>query len=139
MPCSVPERRSKRLEKIIICRIWSFKMDLISKMLDILYPRTDSCLYCGEGYYSSEIYGLCESCLQKIDYIERCCFRCGRNLAGNEEDLCPECRNKDYYFESARSIAVYSGLFRQLILNLKYEHFLELTAPLSELLYNYFR
>jgi len=114
-------------------------MKFFSQLLDLFYPPPERCLYCGAPYFSTEIYGLCGDCIEKITFIDRYCPVCGRALNNSEDELCGECKEFQYYFDFARSTAIYTGLLREIILQLKYDHYLELQEPLIELLYLYFK
>ncbi len=114
-------------------------MGLLSSLLNMVYPKPKVCLYCGATYLSSEVYGLCGNCLGQISFIDTNCQQCGRGIINNEKELCKECQTSIYYFDNARSIGIYKGLLRDIILQLKYDHYLDLKEPLIELLYIYFK
>ncbi len=114
-------------------------MSFFSRLLDLIYPPAEGCLFCGAPYFSTEIYGLCRDCIKKIVFIDSYCPGCGRAMDDSGDDLCRECKITQYYFDFARSTAIYTGLLRELIFQLKYDHFLELQQPLCELLHIYFK
>lgn len=124
-------------------------------LLDLFYPPLNHCYNCGKSIIFSEIAGLCPSCLEEIQFISACCLRCGRALPDKRKQIwkdeetagelagvkkrCNACQDKALFYDMARSIAVYDGLIRELILKYKYFHRLKLKEPLSQLLVIYFK
>lgn len=102
-------------------------------MLDILFPKV--CPTCSKSLLNNE--KLCQSCLSDIRYINdwAFCTKCGVPFGyfnnqdkadaslepENSEHLCGKCIDDTYCFEKARSIAVYDGSIRDLIISFKYE------------------
>ena len=108
-------------------------MGLLAKVFDILYPEKNICLNCGRKYLFSELRNICDYCLTYIEFTECYCVRCGRETNEGEE-ICNFCRENTSAFDMARSVGVYDGLLKNLILKLKYEGCQELSEPLVELL-----
>ncbi|MFW5976500.1 MAG: ComF family protein [Bacillota bacterium] len=120
-------------------------MNIFKYILDLIYPEQKHCLYCNNILIGEEIEGICFKCLQKIEFIEQYCNICGRNLkySGCNNDfsgvlVCQECKNTEYYFDKARSISLYSGIMRDIIINFKYEGIREYADTLGKLLYYYY-
>lgn len=113
-------------------------MNLWGKILNLVYPDNNICLECNDTYLCSEIKGICDSCLQKIRLTDNYCQICGRelNVSGEEINLCSYCQKYPNHFEIARSVGVYDGLLKELLLKFKYDHFTELKRPLAHLLYS---
>jgi competence protein ComFC len=112
-------------------------MGIWHRLLEIIYPERPHCLYCNSPLFFPEVTGLCSQCLSRIEFIRSYCPCCGRESSTGGQ-LCSICRGRSYYFKQARSVAVYNGVMRDLILRFKYEHNLRLQQPLSDLLYLYF-
>ncbi len=112
-------------------------MNILSKILRVIYPDQNICLQCGDNYLYSEIKGICDSCLEDIELLENYCPICGRELykVASEGDLCSHCQNESYIFEAARSMGTYNGLLKKLLLEFKYNDITELKRPLVHLMY----
>lgn len=119
-------------------------------MLDILFPRV--CPSCGKSIHKEN--KLCEACLQDIKLIEdwRACAKCGipfgyfdsrgENMSEPGQDspgnLCGKCVNDSYTFDKARSLAIYDGSIRELIISFKYQSKLGYAEVLLDLLRTHF-
>ena len=116
-------------------------MGLWEKILNLLYPNTNMCLHCNDTYLFSEIKGICDSCLKKIKLTDNYCQICGRELndSGEEANMCTYCQKHSNYFEMARSVGIYDGLLKELLLKFKYDHLTELKRPLAHLMYITFK
>ena len=115
-------------------------------MLDILFPNV--CLSCGKASLKNE--KLCKSCLNDIRFLNNWAFcdTCGvpfgyfENLgkdnsaleSDNINHLCSKCIEGSYSFKKARSIAIYEGGIRDLIISFKYEGKLSFGELLLEIL-----
>ncbi len=113
-------------------------MNIFDYLLDLVYPHKNRCLHCGKTIDYDEVGGLCYDCLKKINFISKYCSICGREYAGGNTDICQECRRHKPFFEQARAVALYEGLFRELILKFKYDGQKELLRPFGGLMYLYF-
>ena len=114
-------------------------MNLLNFLLDLIYPPQPVCLYCGQRLSFPEIKGLCSDCLAGIEFISNYCDVCGKKLILEDKEVCKNCQQQTYYFDRARSVAIYDGIFRELIMEFKYEGRKELSKVLVELLYLYFK
>lgn len=102
-------------------------------ILDIIYPDSNICLNCGKVYLFSEISYLCDFCLSQLKLSEHYCSICGRELE-SDKVLCSFCQEYSFRFDIARSVGIYDGLLKKLLLRFKYEHSLKITYPLVKLL-----
>ena len=102
--------------------------DLWSGVLDLIYPP--HCLVCkgpGNDY-------LCAECVEKIDIIQPpCCRKCGVPCDPTVY-ICAECREREYYFEFARSVGIYENELRDAIHALKFACQELMARPLGELM-----
>ncbi len=112
-------------------------MDILAKILDLIYPHKERCLNCGNIINSSEVSGLCRSCLQEIEFVENFCSLCGRVIPEGEDELCFFCQQREPHYNWARSVALYSGVMRDLIIKYKYGNQPDLKKPFSELMILY--
>jgi len=102
-------------------------------MLDILFPKV--CPSCKKTSLKNE--KLCKTCLSDIRFVNNwnLCGKCGVPFGyfdSNNKDnsmfesdsaghLCGKCIQNSYCFDKARSIAIYEGSIRDLIIGFKYE------------------
>ena len=102
-------------------------------MLDILFPKV--CPSCRTAALRNE--NLCSLCLSDIRFVNdwSFCRKCGipfgyfspedrENLEWDNESsdhLCGKCLEGKFCFEKARSIAIYEGKIRDMIISFKYE------------------
>ena len=102
-------------------------------MLDILFPKV--CPSCRTAALKNE--NLCGLCFSEIRFIDNwsLCRKCGVPFGFFSHDdtedsqwaeqsggrLCGKCVQDKYYFEKARSIAIYEGKIRDMIISFKYE------------------
>ncbi len=116
-------------------------------MLDILFPQI--CASCKTAAPDSE--NLCSQCFSDIRFINNWsfCQQCGVPFgffnSGDEEDgidfaqdsgghLCGRCVEGKFCFEKARSIAIYDGKLRDMIIGFKYEGKLSIGDVLVDIL-----
>jgi ComF family protein len=94
-------------------------------ILDLVYPPF--CLSCRRaGHY------LCAECIEKIQFIEYpFCRVCG---APCEAARCVACKEREFAFESARSVAIFEGVLRDAIHAMKYDFHAAVAEPLGELM-----
>lgn len=85
-------------------------------LLDLLFPGR--CPFCG-----SISDGICEKCREKIPYIEHpFCYRCGRPLRQEDEELCDDCQKHKHYFRQGRALYPYENRVRESIYAVKYQN-----------------
>jgi predicted amidophosphoribosyltransferase len=115
-------------------------------MLDILFPKV--CPSCGTTALKTE--NLCSLCFSDVRFINNWsfCRKCGVpfgffNSEGEDdfdwaeesgEHLCGKCVRGKFCFEKARSIAVYDGKIRDMIISFKYEGKLSIADTLVDIL-----
>lgn len=102
-------------------------------ILDLIYPVNNICLNCSSTYLFSEIIYLCDLCLSRLKLSEHYCSICGREL-DSDKKICSFCQEISFRFDLARSVGIYDGLLKSLLLKFKYEHSLIITNPLVKLL-----
>ena len=118
--------------------------------MDILFPQT--CHSCHKPNPNNN--NICGSCCDDIKYLAKwsICRKCGvpfgffNNEADqysgsetqNEESLCAKCIKDFYCFYKARSIAIYKGNIRDLLISFKYEGKLNRSNSLLEILISNF-
>ncbi|OOZ49008.1 hypothetical protein BOW39_07905 [Solemya velum gill symbiont] len=93
------------------------------------------CLVCGEA--PKTVPGLCNSCDQKIQRIERPCYQCGEPMHFNPSShKCGHCQSSPPAFDHSVSPLLYSDPLRQLHLNFKFHQDLAAGNLLANLLYD---
>lgn len=102
---------------------------------ELLFPRVLLCPVCGRE--ESRRKSLGDHCLRQISFImPPVCGKCGRPNRGvtANERYCRQCREIPYYFARAGAVALYEGLLRECLADLKYRFRPELGAALGVLL-----
>jgi ComF family protein len=108
---------------------------LANEWVNLFFPPRNFCPVCGQEERLRN--GLGKNCLARISLIQPpVCRKCGRpqRLAAAENDLCGQCATAAYYFSSARAVALYEGLLREILAELKYRFRPDLGAVLGILL-----
>jgi len=102
------------------------------RVLSLIYPY--QCLICHRALPLSYHYPLCFSCEEEIIFLERetLCEICGRPLASG---LCNECKQEKNSFDLLRSVAIYEGIWREIIHHYKYHGKFYLSTFLSQKLF----
>jgi ComF family protein len=92
---------------------------LFSFALELVFPRT--CVLCGKDFMDEpgKSYPLCKSCEERIVPLEgpRCPI-CGKPLI-SEQGVCMRCREREFGFDSAYPLWMYSGDVKNLIIAYK--------------------
>ena len=100
--------------------------DIAHGIADLIYPP--KCVACGD----IQARHLCEACLSKIAYIEPpVCRRCGLPLDG---PTCREAMCGRFAFHNARAVAIYDGVVREAIHQLKYSGLTVVAQELRDLM-----
>ncbi|MDR3125104.1 MAG: ComF family protein [Endomicrobium sp.] len=92
------------------------------KTINLLYPVT--CSLCGKDLTAISKYKICDECKKSFNKIRNdICQKCGINL-GDGGNLCCTCRKnlQIYGFDKLRSVYLYKGNLRKLILKFKYSN-----------------
>lgn len=114
-------------------------MNIIKNIFDFILPR--ECVVCFSHLRDSKRDFICNDCLNKIEAVQYpYCKVCGRPFISKEtleyspEHLCFKCREKRFYFNSARAAGVYSGILKELIHIYKFQKKRALGKLLSEIM-----
>lgn len=92
--------------------------DFFSRIFDAVYPKDIKCINCGSELFKPSSYSLCSECLLKLEFIDKCCQRCGAKTLSDTED-CKECHDKKFHYLTARAPIIYNSVARNLVLRLK--------------------
>lgn len=119
-------------------------------MLEILFPKL--CSSCADPVSKSQ--NICSDCSDDIKCIQdwSYCSKCGvpfgfyssdnenysPDIDHSNRNLCSKCLKDFYSFNRARSIAIYEGKVRDLIISFKYEGKLNRVNSLLEILFSNF-
>ncbi len=118
----------------------NLSLTLLMRGLDLILPSI--CMACGKPSYERS---LCTVCIQSISFIKPpFCFQCGTPLSSSpleKKILCGKCFNQKSFIRKSRSLALYEGLWKEMLhlykfnkqillakefANLSSEHFLDL-------------
>lgn len=108
-------------------------------ILDLIFPQI--CPSCTSPSIENLI---CDACLSSIRLIigRKICTRCGfplglKSATGDfhyDEHLCGDCLTGRYYFDRARSVALYEGWLREILHRFKYDGKVRLGRVLARIL-----
>lgn len=92
-------------------------MNLIKKILELLYPHT--CCFCGKAH----VEGICEECREEIvDIQEPRCKACGKPILSEEKEYCADCERQPIYYEQGKNLWVHKGKVSRSIYQFKYHN-----------------
>jgi len=107
---------------------------LWSELLNLVFPPSPGCPFCGRAGENGEI---CSFCRQEITDFQRQpnCNRCGRAQTGKKLSFssgkilapldklfnCADCLNREKTFEMARAIGTYEGCLKETIHKFKFK------------------
>lgn len=109
-------------------------MKLLDKLLNFLYPKHYTCIFCGEEINND--VDICEHCLQSLPYMTgNLCLRCGQTIH-DESEYCDNCKNarSPWYFDLCRSVFAYTYPVTRVIRSVKFDNAKYMFPTLSKLL-----
>lgn len=97
-------------------REWE-RLFMIKKLiLDLLYPPV--CMVCRKLLRGDT--GLCPKCLEQLQWIESPrCMCCGKPLADDRQEYCPDCRKRSRAFDAGIGVFSYRSSIQRAVLDLK--------------------
>jgi competence protein ComFC len=119
---------------------WKWLDGLRAGLVELFFSPGALCPVCFQE--KSLRSGLGENCLNQIMRISPpLCAKCGRplRLRSVNRRFCEQCDNVQFYFGTARAVALYDGALRQYLTELKYRYRPELGEALGELLVDWVR
>lgn len=109
---------------------------LISKFLDLLYPRR--CPICDDIILPKGKL-VCDTCFSVLKVLkEPLCFKCGKRLLSYDNSLCASCSKTSHYFDKAYSLWEYDDIAKKSISRFKYKGRREYAEFYADELYNHF-
>lgn len=88
-------------------------------MLEAVFP--DKCVICHDILKKRGTGALCSACRRQLHPIaEPRCKRCSKSLEISEEELCGDCRGKDFYVKKGMALYSYDRMMQTAIANFKY-------------------
>lgn len=107
-------------------------------VLNLIFPSHISCAACDLDLDLDKVhrYGLCESCLEDIGWIKGpTCKTCGGPLIQETEvGVCYNCQKSVSHLENCEACFDYSGIGKDLIMDLKYKRHTYLGEILAEMM-----
>ena len=104
----------------------NYSSKVLGFFLDLVYPP--KCFKCGFSLIGLESSSICSSCVKKISLIKPpFCETCGKPFYFQYDPpseggyRCGTCRTEKHYFDKARSLGKYEGVFRQALISYKYK------------------
>jgi competence protein ComFC len=98
--------------------------------IDILFPSF--CINCNRTISYKDAC-LCVDCFQKIEFLENKCDICSGDILDNK---CIICSDRKIFFDRNISLAGYTGIFREIIHNYKFNKRKRLYKHISKLVFN---
>ena len=120
---------------INIDRVKWLQKQICDGFTELIFPARELCPVCQQEI--SDGQGIGKNCFQKIALVAPpICIQCGRpqRLEARLDKLCKQCHETRYYFSEARAVAVYEGILREILAELKYRYRPELGEVLGKLL-----
>ena len=105
---------------------------LVRALGDLVFPPV--CLHCGALCEESPLRHLCSLCSRLITRVhEPHCLTCGHPFLGEVEGerICPHCVGLHPAFREGRTVTLFQGPVRALIIELKYHHGLHVAGDLE--------
>ena len=89
----------------------------------IFFPSNIKCLCCGRDLPEKREIEFCDKCKSKLPYLsdKYICKVCGIDIPGMGS-VCLQCKTNKRRFKENRSVFVYDGFIRKLILDFKFEN-----------------
>ncbi len=97
-------------------------MSLKEKILNLLYPKHYTCLFCHAEI--DEALDICDTCQKTLPYIKgKVCLRCGQ-VVHDESEYCDNCKRSTdpWKFDLCRSVFVYTYPITKMIRSIKYDN-----------------
>lgn len=97
--------------------IWKDSAEIL---LDLFYPPR--CPICDSILEKEENY-CCRTCFQNLPWVGReYCMKCGKPVAGDTQEFCPDCLKYKHYYDQGTAPFVYTGQLRHSIYRMKHEN-----------------
>lgn len=88
-------------------------------MLEAVFP--DKCVICHDILKKRGTGALCRACRRQLHPVaEPRCKRCSKSLEISEEELCGDCRGKNFYVKKGMALYSYDRMMQTAIANFKY-------------------
>lgn len=105
---------------------------------EALFPEGLTCDVCGAELPQKGRLSLCATCFEHFPFVgEQICLLCG-TPERTEADYCVRCMNCEFAFQKNRSVAVYEGEAKEMVLGLKYARKLYLVDTMTALMSDVF-
>lgn len=98
-------------------------------LLNLLYPKHITCIFCDEELNEHAHNDTCTECLASLPFLTDCCLRCGGKLGENNESICLNCKMNNFDFDLARSVFNYEDKIISAIHKYKYSNHRYLFEP----------
>ena len=107
-------------------------------LLNIIYPKHITCVFCDEELDSNSNNDTCVQCLSELPFLTtNTCERCGGIVSENNENICLNCKANNFEFDLARSVFNYEDKIVSAIHKYKYSSHRYLLEPFGNYLSKY--
>lgn len=108
--------------------------NMLKFLSDLLFPQNLKCVVCGDELNDDGTNGICDNCLRELNFIINPCPTCGDQME-NENTYCLNCKKREHtYFKRHRSVFIYDGTAKRLIISAKLGGKKYLSENMSEFL-----
>lgn len=114
--------------------------NIVKNLWELVYPSSIYCIMCGSVIDNRATYSLCNSCIKKFLWISNnVCIKCGKLLVDQyDEEVCPDCQEREHFFDKGFTCCTYGLYERNLILEFKKRDKSYLGRVLGKILYDRF-
>ena len=108
--------------------------NIVNKVLDVIYPKNLTCVFCGDEIFDENPYCTCKNCAKILPKITgKICEKCGEPLE-NMASFCENCKGGKHYYTKSRSVFVYQDYVSGGILNFKFHNGKYYSKPFAKYL-----
>lgn len=109
-----------------------------AKFLNLFYPSSIKCVFCGNELIDNSQNGSCENCNKSLPYVFNECAKCGNPLDAAGV-VCLDCKRNNYNFDVARSVFVFEGRVKRAVHKYKYFSAKLLAEPFANFMLEKFK
>lgn len=113
-------------------------MQILKKLLDLIYPEGLYCHCCDKIISPDRSYGLCNECMDGFKWATgRCCLKCGKPLSpSNPRVICYSCSEHKHNYHRGYTCTEYGTHERSLLYKLKYNGSTYVAPMVAEVMYD---
>lgn len=112
------------------------KKSFFEKITDLIFPPHLYCICCGAIINKTRTYGICDDCIEKINWVtDHTCSKCGKLLGENYfRELCADCMETERHFDKGYTCMRYGLYERRILADFKFNGRAHLADYLGKIL-----